>query len=238
MQTIKKIITNKYLIGLAIFLGAGFGISFFFPETVRDLTRYFLYMSICCNTIPIPTTPAVLYIAGEYGDVVQYFGRDWGWAIIALIGALGTTLANLIDYEILGTVMQTRLAKKITDSKHYQASIRAFNKYAFLALTAVNFAAFSLDVVRFVAISARYPRVKYIISSFIGRFARYSLLAIFGQIFKIPIWGILVVTMLLALPGLISWLRGRMKKDKHEADSGAVGVEGDAPPPVEAESIK
>ncbi len=234
MQTIKKIVTNKFLIGLAIFLGAVFGISFFLPETIRDLTRYFAYMCICCNTIPMPTTPAILYIAGEYGDVVQYFGRDWGWVIIALLGALGTSLANLIDYEILGTVMQTKLAKKITDSKHYQASIRAFNKYAFIALTAVNFAAFSLDVVRFVAISARYPRVKYIISTFIGRFARYALLAIFGQIFKIPIWGILVVTLLLALPGLISWLRDRMKSKKDE--TGTSAVEGETIPPVEAES--
>lgn len=236
MQTIKTIITNKYLIGLAIFLGAVFGISFFLPETVRDLTRYFAYMCICCNTIPMPTTPAILYIAGEYGDVFQYFGRDWGWLIIALVGALGTSLANLIDYEILGTVMQTKLARKITDSKHYQASIRAFNKYAFIALTAVNFAAFSLDVVRFVAISARYPRWKYIISTFIGRFARYALLAIFGQIFKIPIWGILVVTLLMAAPGIISWLRDRMKKDK--GDTETVAAEGETASPVEAKSIE
>ncbi|MCP4228965.1 MAG: VTT domain-containing protein [bacterium] len=229
MQTLKKIVTNKYLIGLVVFLGAVFGLSFLLPDIARDLARYFAYMSICCNTLPLPTTPLIIYMGGEYGDVVQYGGRDWGWVIIALIGALGTSLANLIDYEILGTVMQTRLAQKITGSKHYQASLRAFNKYAFLALTAVNFIAFSIDVVRFIAISARYPRWKYVISTFIGRFARYALLAVFGQIFKVPLWGILVIVVVLALPGLISWLREKLKKD-------GSGGEAETPATADAES--
>jgi membrane protein YqaA with SNARE-associated domain len=218
MQTLKKIITNKYLISLAAFLGVVFGVSFLLPDATRDLARYFAYMSICCNTIPLPTTPLIIYMGGEYGDVIQLFGRDWGWVIVALLGALATSLANLIDYEILGTVMQTRLAQKITGSKHYQASLRAFNKYAFLALTAVNFIAFSIDVVRFIAISARYPRWKYVISTFVGRFARYALLAVFGQIFKIPLWGILVMVVILALPGFISWLRDRLKKDDSDRE--------------------
>ena len=207
MKTVAEIIRNKYLLGLAIFLAAVFGASFLMPPAIQALARFFAYMSLACNTIPLPATPVVLYMGTEYP-----------WLVVALVGGVATSLANLIDYEIFSTIFKTKLLKKIKDSEHSQASIRTFNRVAFLALTAVNFVVFSWDLVRLVAIAARYPRWKYALATFIGRTARYGVLAAVGEFFEPPLWAIGVVAGLVMLPALFSWLRSRMGRKKKAPD--------------------
>jgi hypothetical protein len=83
---------------------------------------------------------------------------------------------------------------------------------AFPALVAANVVVFSWDLVRLVAIAARYPRVKYAAATFVGRGVRYAVLAAVGEFFEPPLWAIGVLAVVLALPALISWLRARARK--------------------------
>lgn len=211
MKTLAEILRNKYLLALAASLAALFAASFIMPPAARALARFFAYMSLASNTIPLPATPVVLYM-----------GREYPWVVVALAGGAATTLANLLDYEIFSSVFKTKLLRKIKESEYSQASIRAFEKVAFPALVAANVVLFSWDLVRLVAIAGRYPRIKYAAASFIGRAARYAVLAAAGEFFKPPIWAIGVVAAVLALPAFISWLRSRRKrgapKDRNGGD--------------------
>jgi membrane protein YqaA with SNARE-associated domain len=215
VKTLGEIIRNRYLLGLAVFLGAVFGVSFLLPPAAQALTRFFAYMSLACNTIPLPATPVVLYMGTEYP-----------WIVVALVGGAATSLANLIDYEIFSTVFKTKLLKKIKDSEHSQASIRTFNRVAFPALAAVNFVVFSWDLIRLVAIAAKYPRWKYALATFIGRTARYAVLAAVGEFFKPPLWAVGIVAVLVALPALVSWVRSRIRKPKESEKEVNRGPEG------------
>jgi membrane protein YqaA with SNARE-associated domain len=201
MKTLLAIITNKYLITVAVVLGALFGLSFLAGGALKDYLRYFTYVSICSNVIPLPSTPAVLWMGREYNPL-----------LVAFLGAVGTCVANMIDYEVLGTVARSRFLKKLRDSRHYQASVNTFNRVGFPLLTLVNFGYFSFDLVRLIAIAAGYARWKYVASTFVGRFARYLILAYVGEFFRIPIWAIALVTLALMLPAAISWVRDRLRK--------------------------
>jgi membrane protein YqaA with SNARE-associated domain len=207
VKVLAEIVRNKFLLALAASLAVLFGLSFLMPPAARALTRFFAYMSLASNTIPLPATPVIIYM-----------GREYPWIVVALVGGVATSLANLIDYEIFSSVFKTKLLKKIKDSEHSQASIRTFNRVAFPALAAVNFVVFSWDLIRLVAIAAKYPRWKYALASFIGRTARYAVLALVGEFFNPPLWAIGIVAVLVALPALISWLRSRIRKPKEETN--------------------
>jgi len=201
VKTILEIVTNRYVLGLAVGLAAVVALSFALPPAEQALARFFAYMAVACNTLPLPATPVVLYM-----------GREYPWVAVALVGGLATSLANLLDYEIFTSVFKTKLLRKIKDNEHSQASIRAFKKVAFLALVAANVVVFSWDLVRLVAIAAGYPRAKYAAATFIGRTARYAVLAAVGEFFDPPLWAIGVVAVVVALPAVVSWLRERFRR--------------------------
>jgi membrane protein YqaA with SNARE-associated domain len=207
VKVLSEIVRNRYLVALAVALAAVFAASFLLPPFARGLARFFAYMSLASNTIPLPATPVVLYM-----------GREYPWLAVALVGGVATTLANLLDYEIFTSVLKTKLLRKVRDSEHSQASIRAFQRVAFLALVAANVVVFSWDLVRLVAIAARYSRVKYAAATFVGRTVRYAVLALVGEFFEPPLWAIGVVAVALALPALISWARSRARRQQGPSD--------------------
>lgn len=209
MKVLSEILRNRFLLALAAGLAAVFAVSFLLPAAAKGLARFFAYMSLACNTIPLPATPVVLYM-----------GREYPWVAVALVGGVATSLANLVDYEIFTSIFKTKLLRKIKDSDHSQASIRAFQKVAFLALVGANVVVFSWDLVRLVAIAAGYPRLKYAAATFVGRTARYAVLAAVGEFFEPPLWAIGVVAVVVALPALVSWLRARFKRRTPEEGNG------------------
>lgn len=202
MRVLVEIFKNKFLRcvagGLLFLVGAGF----LMPARARSFVHFFAYLAICCDGIPLPTTPVFLYMA-----------RTYPWLAVALTGAAATTIANLIDYELFTTFFKTKLLAKIRDNEHSQASIAMFRRVAFPTLLATNTIVFSWDIVRLVAIAARYPRWKYSLATFVGRSGRYAVLAYLGEVFKPPLWAIGVIAVVVALPGIISWLKMRTKKE-------------------------
>lgn len=201
VKVLAEIARNKYVLALAASLAGLFAASFLMPPAARALARFFAYMSLASNAIPLPATPVVIYM-----------GREYHWVVVALLGGGATSLANLLDYEIFSSVFKTKLLRRIKESEHSQASIRAFSRVAFPTLVAVNFVLFTWDLVRLVAIAAKYPRAKYAAATFIGRTARYAVLAAAGEFFEPPLWAIGAVAVVLALPALVSWLRARSRR--------------------------
>jgi ribonucleoside-triphosphate reductase len=112
---------------------------------------------------------------------------------VALIGAVGTTLANLNDYCIVSTIFISKKVQKIQTTKFYNFLIRNFDKYPFLIVTIGTFVPIPIDFVRLLAISHHYPVAKYSLANFVGRFPRYFLLAMFGYAFQISNKAILLI---------------------------------------------
>jgi len=116
------------------------------PHSLTILYGYFVYMCLACQFFPIPTLPPIAFTAKVFHPVT-----------VAAVGALGTCIANLNDYVILGWLFRHQKVKKIRDINAYRKLLTFFDRYAFLTLSAASFLPISVDVVRLLAISRAYP---------------------------------------------------------------------------------
>lgn len=160
---------------------------------------YLFYMSLCCTFFPAPTTWLVLLMASPILSVFpQSFQANRLYAletvlIVAAIGALGTTLANLNEYHIFTFLLRFGKTKKFQNTRFYQKACRWFTLSPFTLMTLMSFLPIPVDVVRWLAISNRYRRDHYAYASFLGRFLRYSFIAAAATTLQIGGWGIIAV---------------------------------------------
>lgn len=160
---------------------------------------YLFYMSLCCTFFPAPTTWLVLLMASPIVSVFpQSIQADSLHAletvvIVAAIGALGTTLANLNEYHIFTFLLRFGKTKKFQNTRFYQKACRWFSLSPFTLMTLMSFLPIPVDVVRWLAISNRYRRDHYAYASFVGRFLRYSFIAAAATTLQIGGMGIIAV---------------------------------------------
>lgn len=171
------------------------------PMYCEQQTILLLYMSMAFTFCPLPTLWILLWAA-----------RGMDPFSVALVGALGTCVANLNDYHILRYLFRLEKIKRATETRTYQRAVRWFGKAPFLTLAVASFLPIPIDVVRILSVSAAYPRVRYVLATFTGRFPRYLLITILGHEIKLTNAGILIVLLVTAALGLLrglSKIRGR-----------------------------
>ncbi len=162
-----------YAVGLAAVLAAqDFGL---FPVSWSMMTVYFFYMAIACTFCPVPTAWFVMYMAGM---------AEWNPLLVTVVGTVGTGLANLTDYYILTFLLRQRRIGIVRTTRWYKRAEAWFERQPFWTLTAASFIPIPIDVVRLLAISARYSRLKFAAASLIGRAPRYAALAYLAQQLK------------------------------------------------------
>ncbi len=166
------------------------------------LFDFFLYMTVACQFFPIPTLPPIAFMAKLFSPL-----------LIAVVGSLGTCIANLNDYAILGLLFRHHKVRKIRDINTYRRLLDFFDRHAFLTLSGAAFLPIPIDVIRLLAISRAYPYWKYVGATFTGRFPRYLLLAYLGK--ELPSKYILVLFVVLSLPALVKLISDIMKKRSH-----------------------
>lgn len=190
-----------YLAGLSLLLKAdAFGLAVDFR--VRALAFLVLYLSIACTFIPLPTTPLVVWAAMQTlmldklselpgfirRIVVALLGEIPVNAtladdptvrvlLIAVLGALATTMANLNDYYVLTAILRHRKVASIRNTRLYRSAVHWFSRSAWLTVCAFALIPIPVDVVRLLAITYQYQRWRFATACFVGRFARYFLLA-------------------------------------------------------------
>jgi membrane protein YqaA with SNARE-associated domain len=167
------------------------------------LILYLLYMSVAFTFLPLPTAWIVLWAARE----VDPFS-------VALIGTVGTCIANLHDYYIIHYLFKVNRIKETKRTRFYRGAVGWFQKAPFATLTAASFLPIPIDVVRILAVSTGYPRRWYVLATFAGRFPRYLMLAYVGYELKLSNQAIFIVFLATALIGLA---KGLLKlKDRYD----------------------
>lgn len=140
------------------------------------LAGYLLYMSMACTIVPLPTPP---YVIG--------MGKMFDPWLVALLGALGNTIASLGEYYLLAWLFsKTELQEKIESSRLFQRLATVFSRSAFVILMFTSLWPLPLDPFYLTAILIRYPLYKYLAAISIGKWVRYYLLAQVGESFQIP----------------------------------------------------
>ncbi len=180
------------------------------------LAGYAFYLSICCTFFPAPTTWIVMLAASDL--VAQQVGLQ-GYAplrlfVVAALGAAATGMANLNEYHVWAYLLRKRRVSKIRQTRFFSAASTWFHASPFWILSLFSFLPIPVDVVRWLAITARYPRSRFFCASFLGRLFRYVVWALTSAGFQLGAKEIAIfqaalvaVALLRILPRLVRRIR-------------------------------
>lgn len=185
-----------------------FGFLYLTGSRYSKLGGYFVYMSVACTLIPLPTPP---YVIG--------MGKAFHPGIVALVGAIGNCLAAFVEYHVISWFFsKTELQDKIAGNRVFQTFARFFHRTAFACLVFTGFSAVPFEPFRLAAIFIHYPMLKYLLSVIIGRFPRYYLVAMIGDIYQISDSYLIILSTVLIVIPVISHYTGRfmLKRQKQE----------------------
>jgi len=196
----------SYWIWFGFFIGLFAFLLFLFyfgliPHSYACLVGFVLYMSLACSFFPLPTAWIVLWAVMVFGHPV----------IVAALGALGTTIANMNDYYLLTFFFKYDRVDRIRSKSYYHKAVKWFDKWPFTVLTAASFLPVPVDIVRLLAISRRYNRGLFAGASFLGRFPRYLIFTVLGHELELGWSAIIAVLGVTAAIGISRVVYGPLK---------------------------
>lgn len=168
------------------------------------------YLSLCCSFCPLPTTWLILAV-GSGKALETLIGPEGagtldavlgGWskvAVVAVLGGLATTMANLNEYHVFTFLLRYKNIAKVRQSRLHAWAGKWFSKASFVLLATFCFVPIPVDVVRWLAISHRYPRGRFFAANMLGRGSRYALMALFSDAMGLGLWSILLIQAVLVL---------------------------------------
>ena len=152
------------------------------PADIKLLVML-IYLSLCTTLLPLPTGWLITAMATQEAAIASEL---WSTTlIVATVGAIGSTIANLNDYHLFTWMLRSRRLGHVRDTRTFQASEKWFQRAPFFILTLFNLIPIPVDVIRLLAIGCRYPRLKFAAANFIGRFGRYAVFAFVTYWFKL-----------------------------------------------------
>jgi membrane protein YqaA with SNARE-associated domain len=134
---------------------------------------------------------------------------------VATIGAAGTAIANLNEYHIFTFLLRYGKVHRVRQTRFFATARRWFSVSPFGLVALFSFLPIPVDVVRWLAISCRYSRLRYAGANFAGRFLRYGLLAGAATCLAIGWRGILGIQIGLAALVIIRYLPRLVTKRKN-----------------------
>jgi hypothetical protein len=149
------------------------------------------YLSLCNGFLPLPTAWIILLAAS---DGLMLFPSPWTRiAVVALLSAGATTIANLNEYHALSFLLRARLGARVKRSRIYAWGLRWFDVSPFQTLALIAFVPVPIDAVRWLAILRRYSRWRFAGAYFAGRVGRYALLAGLSVVASLTTWQIILI---------------------------------------------
>lgn len=170
------------------------------------LLGFCLYLSLCCTFLPLPTGWIVAAVATRQAAVTGELYLTV--LLVALTGAIGSTIANLTDYHLFTLLLRYRRIAAVRQTKTYQAAARWFSRGPFFIVTLFNVIPIPVDVIRMLATTYRYGRLPFALANFVGRFLRYAVIAFVTYYWNL---GWVAVVALLALAAAMGAWRMSMK---------------------------
>jgi len=193
----RDISARKWIASFSVFLVAA-GSLYLLSREFGPLVRFevllilLLYTSVACTFLPLPTAWIILWAARETDPLSA-----------SIVGVAGTCIANLHDYYIINHLFGIDRIGRIKEKRFYRGAVRWFGRAPFITLSAASFLPIPVDVVRIIAVSTGYSRLRYTLATFTGRFPRYLLLAWLGYELKLSNRAIFYVFLATVLIGAV-----------------------------------
>ncbi len=169
-----------------------------------------IYLSMATTLTPLPTGWIVAGLATQGAAIAA---DVWSVTlIVGLAGALGSTVANMNDYYFWTWLLRSRRVAKVRTARWYAAAAKWFARSPFMILTIFNFIPIPVDVIRLLAITYRYSRLKFAAANFIGRFVRYAVFAFVTYWFHLGWIAPVALLALAAVLGIVKMLHSAWRR--------------------------
>ena len=159
---------------IALIVGILVGVYLEYAGVTRWGTALFVtagmmfYLSLCCTFVPLPTTGIILAVGSSSAltSLLDFLGLQGpeleqaldgtmeGWVritVVAVLGGLATTMANLNEYHIFTFLLRYKRIGKVRETRLHAWAGKWFNKGPFVLLATFCFV---LDVGRPASASA------------------------------------------------------------------------------------
>jgi uncharacterized membrane protein YdjX (TVP38/TMEM64 family) len=144
-----------------------------------------LYSIPSNSVIPLPHEPGVLYFA--------LYAPAWA---LAVAGTVGTFAAAYADGFLVRWALDRPGGERLRADPTWQRLADWLTRWPMPTLALVAFAGIPpIQVVRVLVLSTRYSRHRYALAVALGRFPRFFLLAVFGQLLSPPPWLMTALTL-------------------------------------------
>jgi len=164
------------ILSLAAYAVTSLALICLFPfQESLELIFLLTYMTFACTFFALPTPQIIMYYGGRFNPI-----------LVAVISAIGTCMAGLIDYTVMTYVLEFKKIAKLKETNTYKYCAWLYNKIAFISLVISGFIPIPFEPFRCLAGATRYSRGKYVLALFIGRVPRYYLLAKLQGYLHIP----------------------------------------------------
>jgi membrane protein YqaA with SNARE-associated domain len=160
-------------------------------DPAPKLLFFAIYMSLCCTFLPLPTGWIVAAVASREAGLSDSAAVTT--LLVAAVGALGSTVANLNDYHLFTWMLRSRRIRRVRGTRLYRAAARWFARAPFTILVIFNIVPIPVDVIRMLATTYRYRRRPFAAANFLGRFVRYGVIAFVTYRLDLGKWAVLVL---------------------------------------------
>lgn len=134
-----------------------------------------IYLMLSCTFLPLNTSWIVAAVAMEEFAVAGELLATV--AVVAVVGAMASTVANLNDYHIFTLMLRSKWISRVRDTRLYRIAAKWFGRAPFAITFIFNLLPIPVDVARMIAATHRYPRLPFAAANFIGRLCRYAIIA-------------------------------------------------------------
>jgi MoaA/NifB/PqqE/SkfB family radical SAM enzyme/membrane protein YqaA with SNARE-associated domain len=123
--------------------------------------------------------------------VLFWYGRFLNLWSLSAVATAGTLVSAFLDYRFFADVLNLKFSRKYKSTDLYRKGHHWFYKMPFLSLVVAGFTPIPFYPFKFMVYSSKYSMRKYLLAVAVGRFPRYYLLAMAGQVFQVPDWVII-----------------------------------------------
>jgi len=184
-------------------------------QTVWYLGLYVFYLSLACTYVPLNTGIAVLFLASPTGGLTV-LSPFWRIIAVAGLGAMATGVAHTNEYHMIAYLLRLGKVYKIKETRVYRWAEKYFKLWPFMLLVVFNIVPIPADPPRWLAIMSGYPLPKFFLAQWVGRFLRYTALAVVAEYLQLTLMQIIGICILLVAISIAGVVVQRFRRQKVE----------------------
>lgn len=159
--------------------------------------------------------PLSPFLPTAYEATLMYYARLLPLPTLALAGTLAASVAEVVNYRLVDWAAALPALARHRERKLVRWTVDAFLRAPFWTTVFVIFSPLPDTAVRILAPLGRYPVLKYVAATAVGRLPRFLLIAGLGLVVPIPQWVLVAagVAFLAAAavrrwwPVMVAWVR-------------------------------